>query len=365
MKISWLASSPANLLLEERGEELLPEAGEFWNNNLSAEKAARGYRLNLMKYLSYVRGSWARNIEIFKKVIRREEYDLVIGDETYELNSLVAENPGLEGMPFVMIYDFIGVDGISKNPLEKLKIYLMNRKWVSKSKKFPESRAMRLFIGELEDIPDKPFGFLLPNRRGWAEKRYHFLGYILLFDPAEYTDKAKIRSQIGYGEEPRIVCSMGGTSVGKELLALCVQAYPILRRKIQNLHMLLACGPRFPLSSLEVPGGVEVRGYVPDLYKHFAASDLAIVQGGGTSTLELTALQRPFLYFPLEDHFEQQLHVAGRLARHRAGVKMVYSQTTAGSLAEAVISNFGKRVNYAPIPCTGAQKGAELIGQLL
>lgn len=55
---------------------------------------------------------------------------------------------------------------------------------------------------------------------------------------------------------------------------------------------------------------MEVRGYVDRLYEHFAVSDLAVVQAGGTTTLELTALRRPFLYFPVEEHFEQRVHVA-------------------------------------------------------
>ena len=113
------------------------------------------------------------------------------------------------------------------------------------------------------------------------------------------------------------------------------------------------------------PSKVEVKGYVRALYEHFAASDLAIVQGGGTATLELTALRRPFLYFPLANHCEQQIHVAERLARHQAGVKMVYSQTTPEILAEKVIANLGKEPNYPPIPVDGAQKAAQLIIQLL
>ena len=62
-----------------------------------------------------------------------------------------------------------------------------------------------------------------------------------------------------------------------------------------------------------------MRGYVPDLYRHLAACDLAVVQGGLTTTMELTAARRPFLYFPLRNHFEQNLHVAHRLDRHGAG----------------------------------------------
>ena len=129
--------------------------------------------------------------------------------------------------------------------------------------------------------------------------------------------------------------------------------------------MVLVCGPRLSPDSLEVPAEVEVRGYVPALYEHFAASDLSIVQGGGTSTLELTAIRRPFLYFPVDGHFEQEIHVAGRLARHQAGIKMVFSKTTPNSLAKQVISNLDKEVNYATIPTDGAQKAVQLIKQLL
>jgi UDP-N-acetylglucosamine:LPS N-acetylglucosamine transferase len=92
---------------------------------------------------------------------------------------------------------------------------------------------------------------------------------------------------------------------------------------------------------------------------------LAIVQGGGTTTIELTALNKPFLYFPLAMRCEQQIHVAGRLARHQAGIKMVYSQTTPETLANMVIANLGKKVNYPPIPINGAEKTAQFISKLI
>lgn len=59
--------------------------------------------------------------------------------------------------------------------------------------------------------------------------------------------------------------------------------------------------------------GLEVRGYVHDLFQHLAACDLGIVQGGLTTTTELTVRRRPFLYFPLRNHREQVYHVAYRL----------------------------------------------------
>ena len=366
VELSWLAGKPASSLLKEAGEELLAEADQYADDNIPAENAARGFHLNLLKYASKARKEWARNVAIFRRITSREQFDLIIGDETYEIAIALAKKHVLIEAPFVMIYDFLGLDSVTENPIEKLAVYIWNRIWARTDYKlFSNRKNLALFAGELEDIPDKGLGFLLPNRRDHARAYYKFTGYILPFDPAEYTDKTSIRAKLGYGQEPLVVCSIGGTSIGKDLLQLCGQAYPIIRQKVPDLRMVLVCGPRLSAEALKVPEQVEVRGYVPALYEHFAASDLAIVQAGGTTTLELTALRRPFLYFPLAKHCEQQIHVAERLARHQAGVKMVYSQTTPEILAEKVIANLGKKVHYPPIPTDGARKAAQLITKLL
>ncbi len=127
--------------------------------------------------------------------------------------------------------------------------------------------------------------------------------------------------------------------------------------------MLLVCGPRLLPESFDAPPGVEAGGYVPDLYKHFAASDLAIVQGGGSSTIELTALRRPFIYSPLKGHSEQQINVSRRHDRLGAGIRMRYPKTTPELLAETVRANIGKDVTYPPISTDGAARAARLIAE--
>jgi len=94
---------------------------------------------------------------------------------------------------------------------------------------------------------------------------------------------------------------------------------------------------------------------------YFAACDAAVVQGGGTTTLELTALRRPFVYFPLEYHFEQNLVVAERLHRHGAGERLSYAGTTPEGLAEAVFGQLGREAGWPSIPADGARLPAELI----
>jgi UDP-N-acetylglucosamine:LPS N-acetylglucosamine transferase len=365
-ELSWLACHPATLLLNEAGEKLLPEADIYANANIHAENIAKGFEMSTLKYALNEIKILKHNLNIYKKIFNREKYDLVISDEGYDLITILAMKFIRLEAPFVMIYDFLGMDSVTNNPFEKLLLNTVNYTWTKWDRKlFSGEKNLALFAGEIEDVPDKRLGFILPNRREHARKFYNFTGYVLPFDPAEYTNKTKIRTKLGYGSEPLIICSIGGTSIGKDLLELCAQAYPIMKQKVPDLRMVLICGPRLATDELKVPREIEVKGYVPALYEHFAASDLAIVQGGGTTTIELTVLNKPFLYFPLAMHCEQQIHVAGRLARHQAGIKMVYSQTTPETLANMVIANLGKEVNYPSIPVNGAEKTAQFISKLI
>jgi UDP-N-acetylglucosamine:LPS N-acetylglucosamine transferase len=110
---------------------------------------------------------------------------------------------------------------------------------------------------------------------------------------------------------------------------------------------------------------VEVRAYVHELYRHLAVCDLAIVQGGLTTCMELAASRRPFLYFPLRHHFEQNFHVRHRLQRYGAGRCMDYEQETSTSIAEAMAQEIGRQVDYAAVETDGAARAARLMADLV
>jgi UDP:flavonoid glycosyltransferase YjiC (YdhE family) len=122
--------------------------------------------------------------------------------------------------------------------------------------------------------------------------------------------------------------------------------------------MVLIARPRIDPNSIMVTEEIQIKGYVPKLYEYFAACDLAIVQGGGTTTMELVALNKNFLYFPLEEHFEQKL-VSDKLARIRAGVKMIFSETDENTLSKTVLENLEKTIDYQNITIEGVGKAAE------
>jgi UDP-N-acetylglucosamine:LPS N-acetylglucosamine transferase len=116
---------------------------------------------------------------------------------------------------------------------------------------------------------------------------------------------------------------------------------------------------------LNVPSGVEVRAFVPDLDRHLAACDLAVVQGGLTTCMELTAAGTPFLYFPLRHHFEQNFHVAHRLEQYGAGRRMDYSSATPEVIAQAMLGELGRRTAYRTVEADGAARAARMIAELL
>src|SRR3970282_926541 len=112
---------------------------------------------------------------------------------------------------------------------------------------------------------------------------------------------------------------------GEALLRRVIASYPDAARRVNGLRMIAVAGPRIDPAALGTAPGVEGRAFVPDLYRHLVACALAVVQGGLTTTMELAAARRPFLYFPLENHFEQNRHVVQRLERYGAGRRVAYA----------------------------------------
>jgi UDP:flavonoid glycosyltransferase YjiC (YdhE family) len=129
--------------------------------------------------------------------------------------------------------------------------------------------------------------------------------------------------------------------------------------------MVVVAGPRIELESLPAHAGLEVHAYVHGLYRHLAVCDLAVVQGGLTTAMELTANRRPFLYFPLRRHFEQNLHVRHRLDRYGAGRAMDFETSTPQVIAAAIAEEIGRAVEYRPVEPDGAARAATLIAELL
>jgi predicted glycosyltransferase len=230
--------------------------------------------------------------------------------------------------------------------------------------RYKRVRDRSVFVGNPEDIVPLRFGSGLPWIREWTQKHFAFSGYVTGFTPV--TDRAALRQTLGYRSDERVcVVAVGGSGIGEALLRKVIRAFPACKAKLPALRMIVVAGPRIDPASLPQHPGLEIRAYVPELYKHLSVCDLAVVQGGLTTAMELTANQRPFLYFPLAEHFEQQFHVPHRLSRYAAGRRMDYASETPGSIAAAIVEHMGAAVHYRPVETDGAERAASLIAEML
>jgi len=232
--------------------------------------------------------------------------------------------------------------------------------------RFPYVRDAAIFVGNPDDVTEQPFGPGLPSIRAWTDRNFSYSGYTLPFDPKQFADTDELRARLGYRRGEKIaIASVGGTAVGKPLLEKIARAFPRMKREVPELRMILVAGPRVSPDALPKHEGLEVKAYVHNLFEHLAACDLALVQGGLSTCMELVATRRPFLSFPLERHFEQNLHVRRRLANYGADRSVAYAGLTPEQLAERALAALHAPVRYKPVESDGAARAAKRIAQVL
>ena len=368
LEIDWLAQHPVTAVLEARGERIHPASAWLASESGHIAAESSGHSLHAFQAIRRMDEILVANFMVFHDVVEAGEYDLVIGDEAWDVDYYLHENPELKRTAFAWLTDFVGwlpmpVGGDHE-------AYLTadyNAEMVEQVERFPRIRDRAIFVGDPVDIVPDDFGPGLPNIRAWTERHYDFAGYITGFDPAPLlSDRESLRRELAYHDDERVVIvTVGGSGVGEALLRRVIDAYPAARRAVPGLRMIAVAGPRIDPASLGAPPEVEVRAFVPDLFRHLAASDLAVVQGGLTTTMELVAARRPFLYFPLADHFEQNRHVAHRLDRYRGGRRMDYAGADPDAIAEAIAGEIDRDIDYLPVATDGAARAASLIGALV
>jgi pimeloyl-ACP methyl ester carboxylesterase len=367
LEIDWLAQHPVTAVLEARGERIHPASAFLASESRHIESESAEHDLHCFQAIRRMDEILLANFMVFHDLVRDEQYDLWVGDEAWELDYYLHENPEQKRAPYVWLTDFVGwlpmPDG---GDHEAFVTGDYNEEMIEHIARFPRVRDQAVFVGNHEDIVPERFAPHLPWIREWTEEHYAFAGYVTGFDPAEFADRAALRAELGYREDEQVcIVTVGGSGVGGDLLRRVVAAFPEAKERVPALRMVVVAGPRIDPETLPRHEGLDVRSYVHELYRHLAACDLAVVQGGLTTSMELTANRRPFLYFPLRHHFEQNFHVRHRLERYGAGRRMDFEHETPETIAAAIAETIGREVDYRPVESDGAARAAALIAPLL
>jgi pimeloyl-ACP methyl ester carboxylesterase len=367
LEIDWLAQNPVTKVLEGEGERIHPLSAELANESRHIESESAEHDLHCFQAWRRMDEILIANFMVFHDLVREHDYDLWIGDEAWELDYYLHENPEQKRAAYVWLTDFVGWLPMEDGGGHESHLTAdYNAEMIEHIERFPRVRDRALFVGNRDDVVQESFGAELPMIGDWTEDHFDFTGYITGFDPGQFADRARLRAELGYGDDERVcVVTVGGSGVGGHLLRRVIAAFPEAKQRVPDLRMIVVCGPRIDPRSLPAEPGLEVVTYVHNLYRHLAACDLAVVQGGLTTSMELTAARRPFLYFPLRHHFEQNFHVRHRLERYGAGRRMDFDESTPAVIAEAIAEEIGRRVDYRPVETDGATRAATRIAEML
>lgn len=360
LEIDWLAQHPVTALLAGRGERVHPASAALASESAHVEAEAGEHDLHAFGALRRMDEILVHNFMVFADVVAAGSYDLVVGDEAWEVDYFLHENPELKRFAFGWLTDFVGwlpmPDGGDR---EAALTADLNAEMLEQRARFGRVRDRSVFVGNPGDVVPGTFGPGLPSIRDWTGENFDFAGYITGFDPAGLD-----RSRSGDG--PLCLVTVGGSGVGQPLLRRVLDAVGPARRLVPGLRFLLVTGPRIDPASVPPRPGVEVVGYQPDLHRVMARCDVAVVQGGLTTCMELTALGTPFVYVPLRHHFEQNLHVRHRLDQYGAGRCLPYEQACdPDRLAAAIAAELAREVAYRPVETDGAARAAALLAELL
>jgi pimeloyl-ACP methyl ester carboxylesterase/predicted glycosyltransferase len=367
MQIDWLAQDPVTRLLAAGGERIHPLSSRLASESRHIELESGEHDLNAFQALRRMDEVLAANFMVFQDAIEDGDYEIVIADEAWDIDHFWHEHPELKKAKLAWLTDFVGFLPMpSGGDREAFLTRDYNAEMIEHVERNPAVRDRAIFVGSPEDIIRRSFGDDLPDMQDWVPKHFDFSGYIIGEHPQAFGSRDDLRQSLGYRQGERVcIVTVGGSGVGAHLIKRILQSYPLAQSRIPELRMIVVAGPRIEPMSIKAPAGVEVRSFVPDLDRHLAACDLAIVQGGLTTCMELTAAGTPFLYFPLQNHFEQNFHVAHRLDRYRAGRRLDYAASTPDSIAGAMIGALTDRTCFRPVESNGAVRAARMLSELI
>ena len=372
LQIDWLAQHPVSTFLEERGEHIHQMSDRLASESEHIESwVTDDHTINVFMSIRDMDEILAANFFVFLDAVRETPYDVWICDEAWDVDRFLLENPEHKTAPYVWLTDVVGYlpgDGETATDWERHVATDYNAELINQIDRYPALRDRSLYIGERDDMPNLPMGPDLPTIPEWTAQTHEFTGYIRYFDPDSLSDHTELRRRFELPDEGRIaVASSGGTSVGNALLRRIIESWPAVKADHPDLQLVVVGGPRVDLADFPHVDGVAYRGYVRNLYELLAASDVALVQGGLSTTMELVTLGKPFIYFPLQEHYEQQHHVAHRLERYGVPewARIQFPDATPDVITSRVSRALSEPVDYRAVDGHGARRVAERIAPLI
>ena len=213
LQIDWLAQHPVTTVLAAHGERIHPASAFLASESAALESEAAEHDLHAFQAIRRMDDTLVNNFMVFADLVADEPYDAWLGDEAWDIDYFLHENPELKNTSFVWMTDFVGWLPMPDGGDAEARLTAdYNAEMIEQRARFRRIRDRSIFIGDPEDVVPASFGPGLPAIREWTEENFEFAGYVTGFDPAAHADRAALRAELGYAPDEQVcLVTVGGT----------------------------------------------------------------------------------------------------------------------------------------------------------
>ena len=244
-----------------------------------------------------------------------------------------------------------------------------NAEMLEHRERFPWVRDRSVFVGTPDDVVPDSFGPGLPSIRQWTRGRVRVRRLRQRATRRPPTRSGPAAGVAGLARRPDRVRRRGGRHGrrGRPAAAGARRGAGGPTRAGRTCGSSWWRGHGSTRASLPRRRGATVLGYVPDLWRQLAACDVAVVQGGLTTCMELTAAAAPV---PLRAAAQPLRAEPARAApagalRRRARTCPTSSSSTPTRSGPSCSPTLARPVTSAPVETDGAARAARLLADLL
>ncbi len=270
VEVYFLCAEPALSFIKSKKKRIIKESENLISLSQFIEELTENgiLRFKITTALKFLRALY-KNYKITRKVLERENFDLILCDEFWEI-FFFKDNGKIIFLSDVYKFEDKYLRGMSKILIKILNVIL----------KFLYSKFDALFYAEC------------PSSR--------CLGYPAIYGKREIKLEQKIRKIRKLRKRKVILVLVGGTSTGKDLIEKIVR----ISDKVNAVFKII-CGPRISFGFSCHKGNVEIINFTDDVLEHYLEADLVLCQAGLSTMLEVYTLNKKTIVFPIKNHVEQ------------------------------------------------------------
>ena len=147
-QVDWLTQNPVTTFLRGAGEQVHPASDHLVSETRHLEGEAGEHDLHVFQAFRDMDEVLVANFMVLDDLVRDENFDLVVGDEAWDLDHFLHENPELKRSPYAWLTDFVGwlpmPDGGTR---EATTTADYNAEMIEHVARFPWLRDKALFVG--------------------------------------------------------------------------------------------------------------------------------------------------------------------------------------------------------------------------